>query len=941
MALSPGNTLGPYEVKDLLGKGGMGEVYRARDTRLGRDVAIKTLPAEFASDPDRLARFEREARALAAFNHPNIAGIHGLEEAGGARFLVLELVEGDTLAERLHGRHLPLEQALRLALQIVSALEAAHAKGIVHRDLKPANIKVTPDGTVKVLDFGLAKAFEPEASPADLANSPTLSMAATARGVILGTAGYMSPQQARGEPVDKQADIWAFGCVLFELLAGRQIWSGRTVADVMAAVIAREPDWSRLPAGLPPRLRFVLERCLEKELADRYRDIADARVEIGKVLADPAGMTVTTATPATNRSKPIALAAAAAVAGVLATAAAAWSLWPSVERPIARFDTDVPDGQTAAAPGVPDFPLVAVSKDGTRWAISSGSQIYLRRIDQTEARPIQGATAAGAVFSPTFSPDGEWLAYVEYTRIAFDAGSIRKIPVSGGTPQTVARITNVISNTSAVNVELSWDEQNTITWVRPQGIMQVSADGGEPALAVRASEGETLASPQVLPGGKAILFTAASGAATGRWDASQVVVQSIGGDDRTVVWRGGRDARYVPTGHLIYAQGTTLFGIPFDVSSRAVTGSQTPMVEGLRASAGGALTDTAQFAVSDSGLLVYLSGGTSVLAAAGNAPPPRTLAWVNRAGQETPLRIRPDDYTMVRLSPDGSKAALVVGNSFGTDRPTDIWLYDLATENLRQLTFDPRDDDGPVWMSGSNRLIFRSFRDGKETHSGVYAVPADGGAPERLAMSVDFPFALPWSISPDDRTLALVNAKTPVEIDIATLDTRGKGTFALLLDSAAAENQPSIAPNGQWLAYELANGDAPEINIRPFPDVARQRFPVGPGMHPVFSRDGSELFFFDGKGISAAPVAYTPAFRIGAPRSLFQGQYWYGAEGPSGGLGRAWDVDRGGQRFLMIRVPSAAPAAGADEKAPSPPPPVRLNVVLNWLDELKRRSLSR
>ena len=444
MALSSGTTLGSYEVKDLLGKGGMGEVYRARDTRLGRDVAIKTLPAEFASDPDRLARFEREARALAAFNHPNIAGIHGLEEAGGARFLVLELVEGDTLAERLHGRHLPLEQALRLALQIASALEAAHAKGIVHRDLKPANIKVTPDGTVKVLDFGLAKAFEPEASAVDLANSPTISMAATARGVILGTAGYMSPQQARGEPVDRQADIWAFGCVLFELLSGHQTWSGRTVTDVMAALIAREPEWSRLPPDLHPRLRVVLERCLEKELSDRYRDIAEARIEISRVMADPAGMTAVPVTPVTRRSNSLAVAAVAAVIGMIAAGAAAWYLRPAEARPVARFDTDVPGFQTAAAPNVPDFALVAVSKDGTRWAISSGSQIYVRRIDQTEARPIQGA-AATAVFSPTFSPDGEWVAYVEYTRIAFDAGSIRKIPVSGGTPQTVARITNVTS----------------------------------------------------------------------------------------------------------------------------------------------------------------------------------------------------------------------------------------------------------------------------------------------------------------------------------------------------------------------------------------------------------------------------------------------------------------------------------------------------------------
>ena len=642
MALSPGMTLGSYEVSGLLGKGGMGEVYRARDSRLGREVAIKTLPAEFASDSERLARLEREARALASFNHPHIAGIHGLEEAGGTRFLVLELVEGDTLAERSKGRHLPVEQALRLALQIASALEAAHAKGIIHRDLKPGNIKVTPDGTVKVLDFGLAKVFDSQAPDVDLSNSPTLSMAATARGVIMGTAGYVSPQQARGEPVDKQADIWAFGCVLFELLSGQQTWSGRTVTDVMAALIAREPEWSRLP----PACIHASGSCWNAAWRRSWRTATATSPRpasrFGRVLADPAGMTVAPITPAPKRSRTLGVAAAAAVVGMVAAGAAAWYLRPADERPIARFDTDVPALRTTTGPGFPDYPLVAVSRDGTKWAISSGTQLYLRNLGEAEARPIQGA-AAILVFSPTFSPDGEWLAYVEFTRIATDAGSIRKIPISGGTPQTIAPLTGVTSNATAANVDLSWDDRNTITWVRPQGIMQVSANGGEPALVVRPADGETLSSPQVLPGGEAILFTAATASGSGRWDTAQIVVQSIGATDRTVVWRGGRDARYVPTGHLVYAQGTTLFGIPFDAGRRAVAGSQTPMVEGVRTFGGGATTDTAQFAVSDAGMLVYLSGGAPVAAAAGNAPP-RTLAWrqPGRAGDaasDSPRRL--------------------------------------------------------------------------------------------------------------------------------------------------------------------------------------------------------------------------------------------------------------------------------------------------------------
>ena len=850
---------------------------------------------------------------------------------------MLELVEGDTLAERLKGRHLPVEQALRLALQIASALEAAHAKGIIHRDLKPGNIKVTPDGTVKVLDFGLAKVFDSQAPDVDLSNSPTLSMAATARGVIMGTAGYMSPQQARGEPVDKQADIWAFGCVLFELLSGQQTWSGRTVTDVMAALIAREPEWSRLPPGLHPRLRVVLERCLEKELADRYRDIAEARIEIGRALAYPAGMTVAPITPALKRSRTLGVAAAAAVAGMVAAGAAAWYLRPADERPIARFDTYVPALRTTTGPGFPDYPLVAVSRDGTKWAISSGTQLYLRNLGEAEARPIEGAAA---ILGSRQLLAGRGMAGLRRIRAyrpgcRFDSEDTDQ----RGHAADLAPLTGLTSNATAVErgSQLGRPEHDHLG--QAAGHHAGVRNGGEPALVVRPADGETLSSPQVLPGGEAILFTAATASGSGRWDTAQIVVQSIGATDRTVVWRGGRDARYVPTGHLVYAQGTTLFGIPFDAGRRAVAGSQTPMVEGVCTFGGGATTDTAQLAVSDAGMLVYLSGGAPAAAAAGNAPPPRTLAWASRTGQETPLRIRPDDYTLVRLSPDGSKAALVIGNALGTERPSDIWLYDLATENLRQLTFDAKDDDGPVWTSRSDRLIFRSFRDGDETHGGVYAVPADGDTPQRLAMSGDFPFVLPWSISPDDRQLVLINAKTTTEIDIASLYTGGNGTFVPLLNSPGVENEPAIAPNGHWLAYQQGTPNGPEINIRPFPDVARQRFPVGPGLSPVFSRDGSELFFFDGKGISAAPVTYDPAFRIGAPQSLFQGQFWYGVAGPGGGLGRAWDVDRGGKRFLMIRMPTAAPAAGGDDKTP-PPPPVRLNVVLNWLDELKRRSTS-
>lgn len=935
MPLSPGTSLGVYRISGLIGKGGMGEVYRARDEKLGRDVALKVLPPQFALDPDRFARFGREARLLASLSHPNIAGIHGLEESGETHFLVLELIEGDTLAERL-GRPLPIEQALRLAVQIATALEAAHAKGIIHRDLKPSNIKIAPDGTVKVLDFGLAKASETPSVAPDLSHSPTISMTATSQGVILGTAGYMSPEQARGDVVTRQADIWAFGCILFEMLSGKRIWEGRSVTDVIAALVARDPDWSRLPAGLHPRVRFTLERCLEKDPANRYREIADVRVEIVKALADPDGASrVAVGAREKRRSIGMWVAAAVAMLAVIAAGAAGWFLRPGAPAPVTRFDLALPEALQGTA--APPFPLLAVSKDGTRWVVSTIGKLWVRNIGEAEARPVQGITT-NAAFSPTLSPDGAWIAYVDFPSTDSVVGmTIRKLPVTGGTPQTVVPLTSIKAPSSAFGVDVSWDERDMLTWVQPEGVVQVSANGGAPEVVVPAKEGEALASPQVLPGENAILFTTTRATGAGRWDAAEIVVQTLGSDERTVVWRGGRDARYVPTGHIVYAQGTTLFAVPFDLGKREVTGSQTPLVEGLSTPAGGNVaSDTAHYAVSDAGSLLYLTGGLVPTSAGPNRPPPRTLAWVDRKGTETPIRIRPDDYTTARLSPDGRKVALVTGNPIPQNSNTDIWVYDLATENSRQLTFDKGDDDGPVWTSDSSRLYFRSLEEGTTTSGAVYSVSADGGPRTLVAKSDEFPFALPWSLSPDGTTLSLVAARTLEDIDLAMLDVQGKDAFHLLLKGSRMVNEPVIAPNGQWLAYIESAGPPArgEINIRPFPDVSRQRYPIAAGGNPAFSRDGSELFFFDGSGLSAVPVAYQPTLRIGAVQPLFRGVYWYGVGGPAGNLGRAWDVDRRGDRFLMIRMPGAA----SPGEAQAPPPPIRVNVVLNWLEELKARA---
>ncbi|MBP1611037.1 MAG: serine/threonine protein kinase [Acidobacteria bacterium] len=451
-----GKTLGHYQITSQLGKGGMGEVYQAKDQKLGRDVAIKVLPEEFARDADRVARFQREAKLLASLNHPNIAAIHGLEESGGTNFLVLELVPGETLADRIKAGPIPVEESLKLALQIAEALEAAHEKGVIHRDLKPANIKVTPESKVKVLDFGLAKAYAGDREDVNLSNSPTLSDAATQQGVILGTAAYMSPEQARGKPVDKRADIWAFGCVLFEMLTGRAAFSGRDVTDILAAVIRSEPDWKRLPANLHWRLRELLERCLEKEAKDRYSGINDARVEIQKVLADPSGLFAqsVTAKKAQTRLRSM-LPWAVAILGIVLVGVAVWNLRKPEPRQVMRFEYELPEGQQLNG--------LAVSPDGKQFVYGTANGLYIRSVDELTAKLIAGTE--GSTQQPFFSPDGKSIGY-----FSVNDRQLKKIAISGGAPVTLCAVTQLLG--------AWWGADNTILYGQiPGDMMQVSGNG--------------------------------------------------------------------------------------------------------------------------------------------------------------------------------------------------------------------------------------------------------------------------------------------------------------------------------------------------------------------------------------------------------------------------------------------------------------------------------
>ena len=669
-----GKTLGHYEVTSQLGKGGMGEVYQATDTKLGRQVAIKTLPEEFAQDEERLVRFEREAKLLASLNHPNIAAIYGLEEDNGKRFLVLELVEGDTLAERLKHGAIPVEESLKLALQIAEALEAAHEKGVIHRDLKPLNIKVTPDGKIKVLDFGLAKAFAGDGSDANVSQSPTLSMAATQQGVILGTAAYMSPEQARGQEVDKRADIWAFGVVLFEMLTGRGTFDGGTVSDVLAGVLRADPDWNGLPPNLHPRIKFLLERCLEKESKDRYGDISDARVDIQKVLADPDGVIVQ------PLAEPVQLApqsklpwVGAMIAFVMITAVAVWNLKP--EPPDAVVRLSHPLGEESFTRG--GRPTVGISRDGTQIAYVADDQIFLKNLNEAEARPIVGTDEDAS--TPVFSLDGRQFGFY-----SVQDQELKRISVAGGTPVTVI-------STDFPN-DITWGDDDTIMYSLPDGIWQVPSNGGTATRIVEAAEGETVVGSQLLPGGTHVLYSVRPvGTAA---DEGEIVVEDLETHDRNTVWTGGHDAKYLPTGHLVYRFENDLFALPFDLETLNV-GEDGPVsvVPGVRG----------YYAISDTGTLVHRPGTQNE----------RFLTFLDRDGNREVLPASGALHSFRRLSPDQRRIAVDIRDDVGT---TNIWIYDITSSVLSQLTFDG--GERPLWTRDGTQVTYLN-------EGSLWNIPAD------------------------------------------------------------------------------------------------------------------------------------------------------------------------------------------------------------------------
>ena len=901
----------------------MGEVYRARDTKLNRDVAIKMLLPAVANDPERIARFSREAQLLASLNHPNIAHIYGIEDADGVKALVLELVEGEDLAQRIARGPIPLDEALPIARQIAEALEAAHEQGIIHRDLKPANIKVRPDGTVKVLDFGLAKAMEPVgASSANAMNSPTLSMHATQAGIILGTAAYMSPEQARGKAVDRRADIWAFGVVLFEMLTGRRAFAGDDVSDTLVSVFRDDPDWSALPADTPPGVVQALRVCLRKDPKQRVRDISAVALAMDgafdtvmvqpKKIDGPAQQLAFDDAVGRRRIQ-----AGIAIAVVLLTAVAASMVIWFVTRPgrslpvVTRFPLTLGEGQQFTNTG---RQLVAFSPDGTQLVYVANNRLYRRAMRDAEARTIPGTEGLGGVTNPVFSPDGQSIAF-----FAITAQTIRRIGVMGGSPVTICQADNPYG--------MSWTGDAIAFGQGSKGILRVSATGGKPEPIVTMNAGSVAHGPQVLPGGDAVLFTLAEGTnVTPGWDKAKIVVQSLRTGKRTVLVDGGSDGRYVAPNHLLYAVGGVVFGIPFDLKRLAVTGGGIPVIEGVRRSQGtsrfGGGTATAQFSVSDTGSLAYVAGAAGSLTA---LVAQQEISIFDRTGADHALKVPAGAYGSPRVSPNAQQIAL--DSDDGTD--ANIWIYDLSgTSSMRRLTFGGH-NRMPIWSADSRHVAFQSDRDGDLA---IFWQKADGtGRAERLTTPDTGTGHAPLSWSPNADLFLFDVEKRGGTTSLWMLSLADRKASAVGVADSVTPTGAVFSPDGRWFAYSSKEARLPRnvVYVQPFPPTGA-KYQVSKdsedGHHPVWIGKGRELLFTTGPGqFSIVGVTTTPSFTVGVAE-------------PSAGARmallnpistRPYDASPDGTGLLGLNAWDQTGSASA-----APP---QIQIVLSWFEELRAR----
>jgi serine/threonine-protein kinase len=871
----------------------MGQVYRARDTKLNRDVALKILPEAFALDGERIARFRREAQVLAALNHPHIGAIYGLDQANGTQFLVLELAEGESLDKRIARGRIPVDEVLTIARQIAEALEAAHEKAIIHRDLKPANIAVTRDGLVKVLDFGLAKATDAASGTSgELANSPTITSPAmmTGVGVILGTAAYMAPEQARGRAADKRSDIWAFGCVLFEMLTGQRAFDGDDISSTLAAVLKTEPEWSALPPTVPPSLRRLLGRCLRKDPRERLRDTGEARIAIDDVLSG-AEMSA----PATIRRAPwwrrAAIPAATLLVGGLVTGVVVRiAMLSTVARPRVSVLTITPPS-TAAVSLNGATRDVAITPDGSRliYVGANGTTLFVRPLDQLEAIPL---VPGGAPRDPFVSPNGQWVGFID------GLGTLKKVAITGGPPALVAQFD--IPPTGA-----TWAADDTIIVATGSGLLRVSVDGGEPTVLTRPdhARGEDVyRSPELLPGGQAVLYTVA--ALTGGLDAASLAVLDLRSNKSTILLRGGSHAQYVPSGHLVYAAGETLRAIGFDLTHLKTVGTSTPIVPHVLTTPLGVVNA----AVARDGTLVYVAG-------AGENSAGRTLVWADRQGHETPIAAKPLGYFFPRLSPDGARVAVTV-----LGQKLDIWLLGLDRPTLQRVTSDSAVHAAAVWTR-DGRLVVHSTNGARAGN--LFSQTADGTGP--VVRLTESPNAqIPTDVLPDG-TVVFMERSSTTGYDVMAVALDGTHQVRPLVQTSFDERNGIVSPNGRWLAYEANDSGSFEVYVRPYPDVAGAPSQVSTsgGTQPLWAHDGRELFYFAPDGaLMRVAVANGAAWSVGAPAKVLDGRY---VVRPVGNAYRNYDIAPDGQRFLMMKA-AAGDAAGAPQ----------IVVVQHFDEELKR-----
>jgi Tol biopolymer transport system component len=889
--MKPGDRLAHYELMGPIGSGGMGEVYLARDTKLDREVALKILPDNFASDPERLARFRREAKVLAALNHTNIAAIHGLEEDGVKLVLAMELAPGQTLEARIEQGPMPVEECLKVAVQIAAGLEEAYEKGIVHRDLKPANVKLGPDGQVKILDFGLARAYEGEVeTEGDSNNSPTLTAAMTQAGVILGTAAYMSPEQARGHKVDSRTDVWAFGVILFELLAGRRQFAGETVSDTLAMVLRSEPDWVALPTDLPPSFRRLLKRCLQRDRRQRLHHIADARIVMEEILLDG----TSAHEPALTGSFPMTAAQkrsgrAGWIAAAVLAVAAAFLGWQNLERHVpaspqpARFDLTLPQDMWVGW----SRQAVAVSPSGDTIVMSlakgEDSQLYLRALDDPALVPVPSTKSAS---SPFFSPDGDWIAFTQ-------DGKLRKVSRDGG-----AAI-DLCNTNWGVGAWLT-DGRIIITDSYSSGLFMVPAGGGPKETLTEPAHGEGELGhwwPQLLPGDKWVIYTSWSTPV----EKARIMAYSLENGEKRVLAEGGVFGRWSPSGHLLFVRGGKLLAAPFDLDKLAVTGVAEPVIDDVFLHPTDGYTN-----------LSFGPDGTLIYVPASVMEPANQLVWVDREGKMTPLDVPARRYQKPQISPDGRRIAVTI---YQNQNP-DVWLHDLERGTWSRFTFSPTTDFNPHWTPDGRTVIYN----GEEPQFTIYQRPADGSEDTRLLLKEPVDTG-PTSISPDGKLLIFNTDVVGKSSDIMILALDGSAETRPFLSTRFREEDGVVSPDGNWLAYVNNESGEGQVYAMAFPDGgSRVQISIEGGETPIWSPLGDEIFFLDRSGLMVAAIdrekTNPKELAVDRPRRLMTGPF------SNTNPNREFSITPDGKRFLTTHLPVESM-------------PRRLRVVVNWFTELE------